>query len=191
MRTAVSRPYKAAKEDMNDISLPDFHLRFVDNLESVSLEQHEVLQSDDEDPFLMALAQEPRAAPPATWPALGCRSGHSDLDILDMLSNHEELLLVNYQSLNMLIIMFVYITPYVNTENTEVVGLILRLGGPARAPSSSSDRFTPAPDHDEEPVRTAKGVCKVLKASKRIGLRGWLKVVRYVRLRHHCASNSL
>ncbi|CAK9087868.1 unnamed protein product [Durusdinium trenchii] len=37
-------------QDMNDISLPDFHLRFVDTLESVShMEQHEMLQMDDID----------------------------------------------------------------------------------------------------------------------------------------------
>ena len=33
-----------AAQDMNDISLPDFHLRFVDNLETVSqCEQRQML----------------------------------------------------------------------------------------------------------------------------------------------------
>ena len=37
---------KAMAQDMNDISLPDFHLRFVDNLESMSNSQQEEMLLD-------------------------------------------------------------------------------------------------------------------------------------------------
>eukprot|EP00913_Durusdinium_trenchii_P001570 g1454.t1 len=63
--------------DMNDISLPDFHLRFVDTLESVShMEQHEMLQMDDiddtGDSLLRWHGSEPQKASPA-----GQRADHS------------------------------------------------------------------------------------------------------------------